>query len=145
MQLAKFELHNLLEVEETISGHQFFELVQTVERQVFAEGLYKNGPTVIETKLSVFGKPERHPYKVYIPLNKKVDHLGTWRKSFKVEKVAKLRAAFDEELGLAFERVKQFMEDNEVSLAEDRLILVMMEVYGDYWVDILLPFKEERN
>lgn len=145
MELVKFELHNLLEIEENISGHQFFELVQTVERKVFAQGLYKNGPTVIETKLSTFGKPEVNPYKVYIPLNKKVDNLGKWCKTLKIAKAAKLRAAFDEELGLAFERVKQFMEDNKVSLAEDRLILVMMEVYGEYWVDILLPFKEEDH
>ena len=128
-------------------GHQvpvemFSELISNYEYQLFEEGYYKNGPTMAEFKISDF-KKELLDVTIYIPVNAPVEEGENhkWIDHLKLESCLRKRTPFDESTEAALEEMKAYI-DQEGLVYEDRLILVFLRVFDEYWVDLLIPVKE---
>jgi hypothetical protein len=69
MKLIRIDISDIAYTEKKVSMDSFLDLIEGCEKLLFETGVYKNGPTTIETCLSTFGKPGESLFKVYIPTN----------------------------------------------------------------------------
>lgn len=128
-----------------IENQELFSAVVSAEKQTFSHGIYKNGPTLLETQLSSFGQPGKHEFKVYIPVSSKVDSNTYFKymEELKLNGHARERLAFDEHLA---EKIGTFKADLSISglkIKEDKLYIVIYPVYGEYWGDFIIPVGED--
>ena len=59
MKLIRIDISNIAYTEKRVSMASFPDLIENCEKLLFETGVYKNGPTTIETCLSTFGKQEK--------------------------------------------------------------------------------------
>ena len=57
MKLIRIDISNIAYTEKKVAMDSFLDLIEGCEKLLFETGVYKNGPTTIETCLSTFGKP----------------------------------------------------------------------------------------
>ena len=69
MKLIRIDISNIAYTEKKVPMDSFLDLIEGCEKLLFETGVYKNGPTTIETCLSTFGKPGEALFKIYIPTN----------------------------------------------------------------------------
>ncbi|MGC0310774.1 hypothetical protein ACLNCS_04470 [Streptococcus sp. CL9.43] len=75
MKLIRIDISNIAYTEKRVSMATFPDLIENSEKLLFETGVYKNGPTTIETCLSTFGKPGESLFKVYIPTNIPIEEM----------------------------------------------------------------------
>ncbi|MBM7642766.1 hypothetical protein [Streptococcus loxodontisalivarius] len=145
MKAINVEFHNLACAETRIDTKEFFKTLLSIERQVFEDGLYKNGPTVIETNLSTFGQQGTYDYKFYVPVNAQVDANEdfTYVKHLVLNNIYANRVPFDENFRDSLNHLSEALEEDGLKQKGDKIYLVMFPVYKDYFVDIMLPFEGE--
>lgn len=145
MKLIKTELHHVAYTEKTLINKELVPMLLKAEKQMFTSGLYKNGPTMVETPLSTFGTSGEHLFKFYLPVNDKIDNNEefSYIKHLVLDKVVSHRAAFDSGLADEMAKVKTFMAENGLKNTNDTLYLTFYPVLNELWVDIHIPFEEE--
>lgn len=141
MDVVSLEMNNLVYTEVKTVPDNFLGLVFESEELLFEDGYYKNGPTMIEVKPTEF-EQEEQTYKFYIPVNEPVENGSSQLiEELKFEQMVRERVPFDDGIDVALESMKSALQENEVKY-EDKLIMVMTPVYGEYWVDLMIPVTE---
>lgn len=141
MDVVSLEMNNLVYTEVKTVPDNFLTLVSQSEELLFEDGYYKNGPTLIEVKPTEF-EQEEQTYKFYIPVNEPVENGSSQLiEELKFEQMVRQRVPFDDGIDVALESMKSSLQENEVKY-EDKLIMVMTPVYGEYWVDLMIPVTE---
>ena len=141
MDVVSLEMNNLVYTEVKTVPENFLTLVFQSEELLFEDGYYKNGPTLIEVKPTEF-EQEEQTYKFYIPVNEPVENGSSQLiEELKFEQMVRERVPFDDGIDEALESMKSALQENEVKY-EDKLIMVMTPVYGEYWVDLMIPVTE---
>ncbi|OJG59218.1 hypothetical protein RV07_GL002696 [Enterococcus malodoratus] len=141
MDVVSLEMNNLVYTEVKTVPDNFLTLVSQSEELLFEDGYYKNGPTLIEVKPTEF-EQEEQTYKFYIPVNEPVENGSSQLiEELKFEQMVRQRVPFDDGIDVALESMKSALQENEVKY-EDKLIMVMTPVYGEYWVDLMIPVTE---
>lgn len=141
MDVVSLEMNNLVYTEVKTVPDNFLGLVFESEELLFEDGYYKNGPTMIEVKPTEF-EQEEQTYKFYIPVNEPVENGSSQlMEELKFEQMVRERVPFDDGIDVALESMKSALQENEVKY-EDKLIMVMTPVYGEYWVDLMIPVTE---
>ena len=141
MDVISLEMNNLVYTEVKTVPDNFLTLVFQSEELLFEDGYYKNGPTLIEMKPTEF-EQEEQTYKFYIPVNEPVENGSSQViEELKFEQMVRQRVPFDDVIDVALESMKSALQKNEVKY-EDKLIMVMIPVYGEYWVDLMIPVTE---
>lgn len=143
MKFVKSEMHNIAYTEEVAESKDFFPLVLAAEQQVFTDGLYKNGPTMIETRLSTFGEPGEQLYKIYIPVNEKIQAGDGFKyiKRLILEQTLSNKVSLDENFGSSIDQMKDYLSKENFQVKDDTVYLTVYPVFGDYWVDIQIPVE----
>ncbi|MBC9722780.1 MAG: hypothetical protein H9W82_16340 [Lactobacillus sp.] len=141
MDFVSLEMNNLVYTEVKTIPDNFLDLVFQSEELLFEDGYYKNGPTIIEVKPTEFEKEEQ-TYKFYIPVNEPVEN-GSSKMIEKLEfdQIFRQRVPFDNGIEEALNTMKASLQKNDVKY-EDKLIMAMTSVYGEYWVDLMIPVME---
>lgn len=141
MDVVSLEMNNLVYTEVKTVPDNFLTLVSQSEELLFEDGYYKNGPTLIEVKPSEF-EQEEQTYKFYISVNEPVENDSSQLiEKLKFEQMVRKHVPFDDGIDEALESMKSALQENEVKY-EDKLIMVMTPVYGEYWVDLMIPVTE---
>ncbi|ARY92237.1 MULTISPECIES: hypothetical protein [Lacticaseibacillus] len=137
-----FEMHNLAHKQLETSYTEFMTLLSVTEQLVYERGFYKNGPTMIALKPTEF-EQEKQTYDVYIPVNESVTN-GTFENvdELKYDRALHTRVPFDEGLQATLDEMKDYLKSAGV-VYQDQLLLVMTQVYEEYWVDLLIPMTEK--
>ncbi|EGP4764928.1 hypothetical protein QRK71_000538 [Enterococcus faecium] len=144
IEKVSFEMNNLVYIEKKATTDQLVDLILHSEELVYEEGFYKNGPTMIELKPTEL-REEKQIYKFYIPVNEPVEGGDIFTiESIHYDYLARKRMPFDEELGANIEEITDYLQEQKIEF-ENKLLLVMTLVYDEYWVDVLIPIKEQVN
>ncbi|MGM0214468.1 hypothetical protein [Enterococcus sp. AZ109] len=135
------EMNNLVYTEVKTVPDNFLSLVLQSEELLFEEGYYKNGPTLIEIKPTEM-ELEEQTYKFYIPVNEPVDNGNSKLvDNLHFDKLLRQRVPFDDGIDVALESMKAILQENDIQYA-DKLLMAMIVVYGEYWVDLMIPILE---
>lgn len=142
MDIMSLQTQGLLVTQGQIPMDIFMDLIEEYEDQLFEEGYYKNGPTMAEFRLSDF-KEDEQLVTIYIPVNAEVEgnEQAKWLDSFSIKKALRERTPFDGHAGKAIEDMKTYLEQGRLEY-EDRIILILIRVFEEYWVDLIIPLKE---
>lgn len=90
-------------------------------------------------------REEKQIYKFYIPVNEPVEGGDIFTiENIHYDYLARKRMPFDEELGANIEEITDYLQEQKIEF-ENKLLLVMTLVYDEYWVDVLIPIKEQVN
>lgn len=144
MELLKTELHNLACLEKMATKDDIIDLVLGSEQQIFVEGLYKNGPTMISISLSEFRKKDPQPIKVYIPVNIKIEETDSFKyiEHLTMEKSVMKRLSLQDNLDQAISDMKDYACKNGYGISQDILYMTFYPVFDEYWVDLQLLIEE---
>lgn len=133
-------IHQTTQLKEDWQEAQFM-----MESFTLNEDIYKNGPVFFSVTPDQDDNKIGH-FTYYLPVS------GTVRlaeesdfrffESFRLEKALVLRQA-DEEMDFttAYQKVKEYAAMNKIAL-EDTYYCILLEVYGNYIVDLYVPIKE---
>lgn len=124
-----------------IAADQLPDLFEYTEYLPFEFGVYKDGPTFFEITPSQF-QEEKQEYGIYIPVNTEVNSSEdfTYVPSLEIKGVRK-RVPFEEGLDEHLNSIKEYMLGEGLTIP-DKLYLVMTPVYGQLFVDIIVPEEE---
>lgn len=141
MDTISLEMNNLVYTEVKTVPENFLSLVLQSEELLFEDGFYKNGPTLIEIKPTEL-EQEEQTYKFYIPVNEPVEN-GSSKlvEQLHFDKLLRQRVPFDDGIDEALEAMKALLQENDSKYA-DKLLMAMTVVYGEYWVDLMIPIIE---
>ncbi len=147
------EVHSL--VFDNVLIHQTTQLKDDWQEALFMmesftlnEDIYKNGPVFFSVTPDQFDDKTGH-FTYYLPIS------GTVRlakesdfrffESFRLKKALVLRQA-DEEMDFttAYQKLKEYAALNKIPL-EDTYYCILLEVYGDYIVDLYVPIKKRGD
>lgn len=145
MELLKSELHHVACLKGLGTKDDLLSLVLQSEKQVFVDGLYKNGPTMVSISLSEFKKTEEQPITVYIPVNLKIEEEGefTYIEHLVMEKVFLKRLSLQDNLYQTLEDMQEEIKEKGYHLIEDKVYITFLPVFGDYWIDIEMQVEED--
>ena len=104
------------EIGRLLQGHlEYFPtyITKYLKKWLFEIGVYKNGPTTIETCLSTFGKPGEASFKVYIPTNIPIEGNDEFQylEHFTIKQCVSEVTPFDEHFLPKIEEMKQYIQD----------------------------------
>ncbi|MGT2809171.1 hypothetical protein DIX60_08735 [Streptococcus iniae] len=145
MKLINCKMTKLMKMDLTIESEELFDIILRAERQVFEDGLYKNGPTVIKSKLSDFPHDGITSYTVYIPVNEEIENNKdfTYVDQLILPAVAGNRVSMDENFNNTVKDVLAFMNEIKIEQEGDEFYMVLFPVFDNFFVDILIPYKEQ--
>ncbi|MGT2787748.1 hypothetical protein ACVRX5_09600, partial [Streptococcus loxodontisalivarius] len=77
---------------------------------------------------------------VYLPVNSQVQDGDkyTWVDHLSFKEVLRKRVPFFNDVSIVLERLNEYMKENELKHS-NKLLLAFINVYGEYWVGILIP------
>ncbi len=145
MDIITLNCHSLVKTQGRLSFGDIGEIVACYEEQIFEDGYYKNGPTIVEFSLDDVANEEQE-VTIYIPVNSAVEsgENYSWVEDYTISQAVRERIPFLSDLEPALTNMKKHLE-NEGLDDVNKLLLVFIKVYDEYWVDIILPFKEREN
>lgn len=145
MDIITLSCHSLVKTQGRLSFEDIGAIVENYEEQVFEDGYYKNGPTIVEFSLDDVTNEEQE-VSIYLPVNNAVEsgENYSWVEDYQISQAVRERVPFLSDLEPALVNLKSYL-DNEGLDNENKLLLAFIKVYDEYWVDIILPFKEQNN
>lgn len=145
MDIISLRCHSLVKTQGRLSFEDLGMIVASYEEQVFEDGYYKNGPTIVEFTLDDLGN-EEPKVSIYIPVNSAVEsgENYSWVEDYQIEQAVRERVPFLSDLEPALANLKHHLEQEGLE-DENKLLLAFIKVYDEYWVDIILPYKETGN
>lgn len=145
MDIISLHCHSLIKTTGRLPFEDIGAIAAAYEEQRFEDGYYKNGPTIVELTLDDVNNEEQAA-SIYIPMNSEVSdgENYSWVESYQIEQAVRERVPFLSDLEPTLINLKNYLE-NEGLEDENKLLLVFIKVYDEYWVDIILPFKEKNN
>ncbi|WNZ88152.1 hypothetical protein QYR55_08720 [Streptococcus iniae] len=144
MDIIKSEPHNVACLEKMATKEELISLVLGSEKQIFVDGLYKNGPTMISISMSGFRSKEPQKVKVYIPVNIEIEANDSFSfiEHLVLENTVVKRLSLEDNLDKAILDMKEFSKVNGYEVVEDLLYMTFTSVYGEYWIDLQLVVEE---
>ena len=140
MKLIRIDISNIAYTEKKVPMESFLDLIESCEKLLFETGVYKNGPTTIETCLSTFGKPGEASFKFYIPIegNDEFQYL----EHFTIKQCVSEVTPFDEHFLPKIEEMKQYIHDEGLEMLGDTVFLSIFPIFGQHFVEMNIPIKE---
>lgn len=144
MKFTRTHLSPLVYKKEILPMNNFFQLIEESETILFEKGVYKNGPTVVETTLSTFSEPGEAPFTVYIPINIPLEEENGFHflDEYDIEGLSEI-TAFDENMMSTLDKMKEELKEQDLKLDGDRLFIIILPVFGRLFVELVLPVKED--
>jgi len=122
--------------------------VYEMENFTLNKDVYKNGPVIFSCKQHTTDK-NAGLFTYYLPISSSVvlsdESVFTFKETFVLEKALLLRQA-DQEIDFyaAYEKVISYANSNKIEV-EDTYYCVLLEVYGEYMIDLYVPLKEQGD
>ena len=144
MKLIRIDISNIAYTEKKVPMDSFLDLIEGCEKLLFETGVYKNGPTTIETCLSAFGNPGEALFKVYIPTNIPIEGNDEFQylEHFTIKQCVSDVTLFDEHFLPKIEEMKQYIQDEGLEMQGDTVFLAILPIFGQHFVEINIPIKE---
>ncbi|MGT2787078.1 hypothetical protein, partial [Streptococcus loxodontisalivarius] len=95
MDIITLQCSSLVKTQGSLSFEEIGEVVELYENQIFEDGLYKNGPTIVELPLNQL-QAEKQEVVVYLPVNSQVQDGDkyTWVDHLSFKEVLRKRVPF---------------------------------------------------
>lgn len=141
-------LDNVLKYEVEQKKEEWQNGVYEMENFTLNKDVYKNGPVVFSCKQSTTAKNAGR-FTYYLPISSSVvlsdESVIKFQETFVLEKALLLRQA-DQELDFyaAYEKVISYANSNQIEI-EDTYYCVLLEVYGEYMIDLYVPLKKQGD
>ncbi len=148
IEVRSLVFDNVLIYQTTQQKDDWQEALFMMESFTLNEEIYKNGPVFFSVTADQDNDKIGH-FTYYLPIS------GTVRlveesdfhffESFRLEKALVLRQA-DKEMNFttAYQKLKDYATMNKIEL-ESTYYCILLEVYGDYIVDLYVPMKERGD
>jgi len=147
-EIRSLVFDNLLTYETKQLRTDWQEGIFVMEDFTLAEGVYKNGPIFFSVAPEENERRFGH-FTYYLPINDTVtleenEHFS-FIDSLHIEEALVLRQA-DQlvDFHAAYEKVKGYAVEQDIPL-EDTFYCVLLEVYGDYIIDLHVPVKDRSG
>ncbi|MBS2967606.1 DUF5085 family protein [Metabacillus sp. KIGAM252] len=117
-----------------------------METLLLSHDIYRNGP-IFFTYNEAVRNAETGNFTYFMPINDSItfEKNGDFQymDTFTVDNALVLRQAQEEpDFYAAYQKVKDYATENEIQLTET-YYCVLLEVYGEYMIDLYVPIKEE--
>ncbi len=144
IEVRTLSFDHLIVHETTERKTEWQEAFFLMENFTLNEEIYKNGPVFFSVKTDEKDETMGH-FTYYLPINEAVqiaEHPDfRYLDRFQIERALVLRQADEElEFKAAYEKLQAYAVHNAIEL-EDTYYCVLLEVYGEYIVDLYVPFK----
>lgn len=122
--------------------------IYTMEDFTLNKDVYKNGPLFFSFEQNATD-PESGQFTYYLPINSPVElseeNEFAFEESLILDRALLLRQA-DEEVDFyaAYEKIKSYANAHKMEM-EDTYYCVLLEVYGDYIIDLYVPIKGQGD
>lgn len=142
MDIMSLTCHSLVKTQGVLPFEAIGDVVAAYEEQVFEDGYYKNGPTIVEFSLDEASQEEQK-VTFYIPVNGQIEdgERHDWVAEYQVDQAIRERVPFLTDLEPTLRGLKGYLDENQLK-DTNQLLLAFIKVYDEYWVDIILPFQE---
>ena|SRR5690625_1328083 len=145
-EMRPLSFDNLLLYETRQLREDWQEGILLMEDITLVKNIYQNGPIFFSVA------PEKHEDKFghfiyYLPINEEVkladdDEYFTFLNHLHIEKALVLRQADQEvDFHAAYKKLQEHARSQDIVL-EDTFYCVLLEVYGEYIIDLYVPMKD---
>lgn len=148
IELCALMFENLLVYQAEGEKDNWQEGIYYLEDIALSKDVYRNGPLFFSYKEKV-DNSGLIEFTYYLPISSQVevteDSDFTFQKDFKLDRALLLRQA-DEMLNInvAFDEIKSFSNENNMEI-ENYFYCVLLNVYGEYIVDLYAPLKSQGD
>ncbi|MER2261391.1 MAG: DUF5085 family protein [Psychrobacillus sp.] len=148
IELCALMFENLLVYQTEGEKDNWQEGIYYLEDIALSKDVYRNGPLFFSYKEKV-DNSGLIEFTYYLPISSQVevteDSDFTFQKDFKLDRALLLRQA-DEMLNInvAFDEIKSFSNENNMEI-ENYFYCVLLNVYGEYIVDLYAPLKSQGD
>lgn len=145
IKMKPLQFDNLIVYKTNQHKSKWDEGVFAIEDFPLNREIYKSGPVFFSFSPEASGS-EEGVFTYYLPINDSVnlnDETGfTFQNRFAVENALVLRQA-DEETNFteAYQKIKDYADSNSIMI-ENTYYCVLLDVYGEYIIDLYVPIKE---
>lgn len=148
IELCALMFENLLVYQTEAEKENWQDGIYYLEDLALSKDVYRNGPLFFSYK-EKGDSISLAEITYYLPISSPVevseDSDFTFQKEFKLDRALLLRQA-DEKLDIkvAFTEIKSFSNENKMEI-EDYFYCVLLNVYGEYIVDLYAPLKSQGD
>jgi hypothetical protein len=149
MEIRTLQFDHLITFRTRDIKENWLEGVKVMEDFTFNREIYKNGPVFFSFEAdSNQGKEGIFTY--YLPINEEVEfeeditHFA-YLETFRLGRSLLLRQAHEEiDFNAAYKKIKDYGKRGNIP-TEDSFVCVLLEVYGEYMIDLYVPLKERSG
>lgn len=144
MEIRNLHFDHLITYRISDKKANWLEGVKVLEDFPLNHEVYKNGPVFFSFEQE---NEDEGFFTYYMPINVEVEFEEgitdfSYLNQFKVEKALLLRQAQKvADFSTAYQKMKDYAEAEKLTV-EDSYICVLLEVYGEYIIDLYVPLKE---
>lgn len=148
MEIRSFHFDHLITFQGRDVKENWLEGVKLMEDFPLNHEVYKNGP-VFFTFEADSANPGEGVFTYFLPINCEIaferETSFQYVHQFHIEKSLLYRQAHQEvDFSTAYQKVKDYANERALAI-EDTFICVLLEVYGEYMIDLYVPIKERSE
>ncbi len=145
VEMRTLMFDHLLVYETTQAKEDWLDGFGMMENFILTEEIYKNGPVFFSVAANQEQVGKDH-FTYYLPINEAVrlsDETDfRYLDHFKIDNALVLRQANEEaDFSTAYQNLKAYAAEHKIEI-EDTYYCVMLEVYGEYIIELFVPIKE---
>lgn len=145
MEIRSLQFDHLITFQMRDVKENWLEGVKVIEDFPLNHEIYKNGPVFFSFEADSTGNEGLFTY--YLPINEAVEFDEdvtdfAYLNQFRLDRALLLRQAQEEvDFSAAYEKIQDYAKGQNLP-TEDSFICVLLEVYGEYMIDLYVPLKD---
>ncbi|MDM5333146.1 biotin carboxylase [Ureibacillus composti] len=147
MEIRSLQFDHLITFRIRDKKENWLEGIKVMEDFPLNHEVYKNGPVFFSFEVE---EGDEGLFTFYLPINEAVEFDEgitdfAYLEQFKLEKSLLLRQAQEEvDFKTAIQKIKDYAQAQNLP-TDDSFVCVLLEVYGEYMIDLYVPLKERSE
>lgn len=149
MELRSLQFDHLITFQTKDRRENWLEGVKVMEDFPFNHEVYKNGPVFFSFEADP-NQGDEGLFTYYLPINDQVDFEENitdfaYLDTFHLDRSILMRQAQEEvDFRAAYKKIREYAKAQNLT-TEDSFVCVLLEVYGEYMIDLYVPLKERSG
>lgn len=149
MKIRTLQFDHLITFRTRDIKENWLEGVKVMEDFTFNHEIYKNGPVFFSFEADS-KRGNEGIFTYYLPINEKVEFEEgitdfAYLETFRLGRSLLLRQAHEEvDFNAAQKKIRDYAKKQNIP-TDDAFVCVLLEVYGEYMIDLYVPLKERSG
>lgn len=149
MEIRSLQFDHLITFRTRDVKENWLEGIKVMEDFTFNHEIYKNGPVFFSFEADS-KRGNEGIFTYYLPINEEVEFEENitdfaYLKKFRLGRSLLLRQAHEEvDFNAAYKKIQAYAKGKNIP-TEDSFVCMLLEVYGEYMIDLYVPLKERSG